>query len=85
MKGEFEHVSDTALMVAACRAIETGREDGQVRDPFAERLAGESGMAFARSGPFLGLVSFVIGLRARLIDELILEMARSAQAETVAA
>jgi methyltransferase (TIGR00027 family) len=84
MKGEFEHVSDTALMVAACRAIETGREDGQVRDPFAERLAGERGMVFARSGPFLELVSFVVGLRARLMDELILEMVRSAQAETVA-
>ncbi len=84
MKAEFEHVSDTALMVAACRAIETGREDGQVRDPFAERLAGERGMVFARSGWFLELVSFVVGLRARLMDELILEMVRSGQVETVA-
>ncbi len=84
MKSEFEHVSDTALMVAACRAIETGREDGQVRDPFAERLAGERGMVFARSGPFLELVSFVVGLRARLMDELILATVRSAQIETVA-
>lgn len=49
MEGKIEHVSDTALMVAACRTIETELEDGQVRDAFAERLAGERGMAFARS------------------------------------
>jgi methyltransferase (TIGR00027 family) len=81
---EIEHVSDTALMVAACRAIETRREDGQVRDPFAARLAGERGMAFARSGPFQDLVSFVVGLRARLMDELIVEMVRTGEIETVA-
>jgi len=32
---QIQHVSDTALMVAACRAIETARADGLVRDPFA--------------------------------------------------
>ena len=33
--GEINHVSDTALMVAACRAHETELEDAFVRDPFA--------------------------------------------------
>jgi O-methyltransferase involved in polyketide biosynthesis len=37
--GEITHVSDTALMVAACRAHETEMEDAFVRDPFAARLA----------------------------------------------
>lgn len=83
MHDEIEHVSDTALMVAACRAIETEREDGQVRDPFAARLAGERGMAFARSGPFLDMVSFAVGFRARIMDELILEIVQSGQIETV--
>jgi O-methyltransferase involved in polyketide biosynthesis len=32
---QIQHVSDTALMVAACRALETARGDGLVRDPFA--------------------------------------------------
>jgi len=41
---EISHVSDTALMVAAARAMETARPDGLVRDPYAERLAGERGM-----------------------------------------
>src|SRR5690242_19545823 len=38
--GEITHVSDTALMVAACRAHETELQDAWVRDPFAARLAG---------------------------------------------
>jgi methyltransferase (TIGR00027 family) len=83
MKGEFEHVSDTALMVAACRAIETGREDGQVRDPYAHRLAGERGMAMAQAGPFLEVVSFVVGARANLMDDLILQLVRGGRIETV--
>ncbi len=35
---EIAHVSDTALMVAACRAHETELEDAFVRDPFASLL-----------------------------------------------
>jgi O-methyltransferase involved in polyketide biosynthesis len=38
---EITRVSDTALMVAACRAHEAELEDAFVRDPFAARLAGE--------------------------------------------
>ncbi len=37
------HVSDTALWAAIHRARETDRPDGQFRDPFARRLAGERG------------------------------------------
>ncbi|MBZ5621004.1 MAG: class I SAM-dependent methyltransferase [Acidobacteriia bacterium] len=48
---QIVHVSDTALMVAACRAMETVRPDGLVRDPFAGRLAGARGMAIARALP----------------------------------
>jgi O-methyltransferase involved in polyketide biosynthesis len=32
---EIAHVSDTALMTAACRAMETQRPHGLIRDPFA--------------------------------------------------
>ena len=42
--GEINHLSDTFLMAAACRAFETESEDGFVRDPFASRLAGERGL-----------------------------------------
>src|SRR5215468_3966666 len=48
--GEITHVSDTALMVAACRAYENELEDAFVRDPFAARLAGERGVAILDVG-----------------------------------
>ena len=50
-EGEITHVSDTALMVAACRAHETELEDAFVRDPFAARLAGERGKAILNALP----------------------------------
>lgn len=65
------HVSDTALMVAACRALETVRPDGFVRDPFAERLAGARGMAIARALPRLEIMCFGVGVRSRFLDELV--------------
>jgi len=69
--GEIKHVSDTALMVAGCRALETARSDGFVHDPFAERLAGERGMAIVRSIPRPEMMCFGIGVRSRFMDELI--------------
>ena len=48
---EITHVSDTALLVAGCRAIESERPDALVRDPFAARLAGERGRAMFNSVP----------------------------------
>jgi len=65
------HVSDTALLVAAARAAETELEDGLVRDPYAAQLAGERGIAIARSGSPSRWRSFGIGLRSRFIDELL--------------
>ena len=68
-----EHVSDTALIVAAARARETARPDGVLRDPFAERLAGARGMALLGklgANDWLGVA--VVGLRARTIDEMLL-------------
>ena len=72
MSDAIRHISDTALLVAAERAAETELEDGLVRDPYAARLAGERGMAIARSGSPSRWRSFGIGLRARFIDEFLL-------------
>jgi len=69
MSDAIEHVSDTALLVAAARAHETKLEDGLVRDPYAELLAGERGLAIARIGSPSRWRSFGIGLRSRFIDE----------------
>ena len=71
--GDITHVSDTALMVAACRAHETGLQDAFVRDPFAARLAGERGQAILRALPHSDMVRFGVAVRTRFADELLLE------------
>jgi methyltransferase (TIGR00027 family) len=68
---EILHVSDTALMVAACRAMETERADGLVRDPFARRLAGDRGMAIALGLPGWEFLNFGVAVRTRFLDDLV--------------
>ncbi len=70
---DISHVSDTALMTAACRALETERPDGWVNDPLAARLAGDRGMAIAQALPRLHVMCFGIGMRSRIIDSMLLE------------
>lgn len=71
--GEITHVSDTALMVAACRAHENQQEDAFVRDPFAARLAGERGTAILDSLPHANVLRIGIAIRTRFVDELLLD------------
>src|SRR5579872_5883131 len=72
-QGEITHVSDTALMVAACRALEAESPDGFVQDPFAARLAGDRGLPMLRAMPNPDMMRFGIAVRSRFIDELLLE------------
>ncbi|HVN06282.1 MAG TPA: class I SAM-dependent methyltransferase, partial [Bryobacteraceae bacterium] len=67
------HVSDTALLVAACRALETECPDGFVHDPFAARLAGERGRAILEAIPRPEMMRFGVGVRSHFLDELLLE------------
>jgi methyltransferase (TIGR00027 family) len=83
IQGEISHVSDTALMVAACRALETECEDGFVHDPFAARLAGERGIAILRALPYPEMMRFGVGARSRFLDELLLEALASQRIGTV--
>ena len=70
---QIQHVSDTALMVAACRALETARPDGLVRDPFAGRLAGPRGDAILHGISGWQLMCFGVGVRTRFLDDLVVE------------
>jgi len=81
--GKIEHVSDTALMVAAIRAIENDRPDGLIRDPFASLLAGEKGMSIARAASALEWMCLGLGGRTRFIDELILRVLNETSVRTV--
>jgi methyltransferase (TIGR00027 family) len=80
---KIEHVSDTALMIAAFRAIENDREDGLVRDPFAAALAGEKGMAIAHGSSATEWMSFAIGVRSRFMDDLLLGVFDEGKVQTV--
>ena len=73
----IEHVSDTALMTAACRAIETHDPNGLLHDPFAAKLAGKRGMAIAQAVPILDLMRLVVSRRDRFIDELLMDALRN--------
>ena len=71
--GEITHVSDTALMIAACRAHENELEDAFFHDPFAARLAGERGVAILRTMPHSNVLRIGIAIRTCFIDELLMD------------
>jgi methyltransferase (TIGR00027 family) len=81
--GEISHVSDTALLVAACRALESEGADAFIHDPFAERLAGERGKAILREFPRAVMLRFGIGVRTRFLDDLLQKALVSAPVATV--
>ncbi len=71
------NISDTALLAAIYRARETERPDPVFRDPFARRLAGESGDHIYAYDEFIKqqvregvdmIVNLAAGLDARPIE-----------------
>jgi methyltransferase (TIGR00027 family) len=66
------NVSDTARWVAVYRAWESARPDALFRDPFAQRLAGERGIAIAKLMPRQARSGWPIIVRTKLIDDLVL-------------
>jgi methyltransferase (TIGR00027 family) len=69
----IEHVSDTALWIAAVRAEETARPDAIFRDHLAAKLAGDRGREILASLPHYGPMSFALCIRTVAIDRLVLE------------
>lgn len=73
MKPLIQHVSDTAIWVAFCRAQESSRPDALVRDPLAKALVGDRGQAMADQMPeLIPVMERWMGVRTAVIDELIL-------------
>lgn len=81
--GHILHISDTALMTAACRAWETEREDGFIRDPFAARLAGDRGRAILNALPRPEMMCFGVAVRSRFLDQLVLRCSGELGVRTV--
>jgi methyltransferase (TIGR00027 family) len=69
----IEHVSDTALWIAAVRAKETARPDPIFRDHLAAKLAGDRGRAILASLPHSEAMNFALAIRTVAIDRLVEE------------
>ena len=67
----LESVSDTALLVAHHRAMESARPDALFHDPYAERLAGNRGAEIARRLPWGRSMAWSTIARTVLIDEIV--------------
>lgn len=68
----IHQVSDTALMAAAYRAMETDHPSALFHDPLAEKLAGEQGRKIIGGLPkkaFIG--GWTVVIRTRIIDNLL--------------
>jgi methyltransferase (TIGR00027 family) len=67
----INHVSDTALWIAAYRAQETDRADAVFKDPLAKKLAGQRGYEIAAAMPHTKAMAFAMIVRTVAIDRLI--------------
>jgi methyltransferase (TIGR00027 family) len=65
-------VSDTALWIAAFRAIESERNDAAFKDTLAGKLAGEKGRKIVAATPHREAMSFAMVVRTAAIDRLVL-------------
>lgn len=74
----IQHVSDTAFMVAAQRALEGGRERPLFEDPLAGVLAGEHGRKILESqGRHARLGAWAMAIRTVVVDDYIDEALKS--------
>lgn len=69
----LRNISDTALLVAYYRTLETRRPDAIFRDTYAERLGGERAEQIARSMRFINFSAWPNITRAYLGDQMILQ------------
>ncbi len=82
-----EAVASTGLLVAAIRAKESARDDRLFTDPFADKLAGETGRQLLAAGiARAGEQSMAqIVVRTRFLDEALLRTTRAARQVVIVA
>lgn len=71
VKPLVDRISDTALWIAAYRALETERRDALFHDRLAGTLAGEKGRHIAMNMPDWRQICWATAIRTRAIDQLI--------------
>lgn len=67
----IQHVSDTAYLIAQCRAEESVRADALFHDPLAARLAGEKGRIILDDFPRSDITRWLTAVRTVVIDDYI--------------
>ncbi|HEX6427142.1 MAG TPA: SAM-dependent methyltransferase [Niastella sp.] len=67
----INNVSDTALWIAAYRALESEHTDAVFKDPLARKLAGERGFKMVEATPIKDHMAFAMVTRTTGIDRLI--------------
>ncbi|MET3135151.1 methyltransferase (TIGR00027 family) [Oxalobacteraceae bacterium GrIS 1.11] len=73
MTSALRNVSDTALWVAMCRAIESERPDALFCDPYARLLAGGRGETIIGDLPQGRAMAWPVVARTAVMDEIILQ------------
>jgi methyltransferase (TIGR00027 family) len=68
---DIQHVSDTALWIAAYRARESERPDATFKDPLARKLAGPRGFSMVETTPNTDAMAFAMVARTTGIDRLV--------------
>jgi methyltransferase (TIGR00027 family) len=76
-------VSDTAKWVAMYRAMESERPDALFHDPFARRLAGETGEKILTAMPQGRRWAWPMITRTAVMDEIILRLVRERRVDTI--
>lgn len=71
MENSINHISDTALWIAAYRAIETKSSHPAFKDHLAEKLAGEKGFEMVTTTPHSESMAFAMIVRTCAIDRLV--------------
>jgi methyltransferase (TIGR00027 family) len=69
----INNVSDTALWIAAFRALESERPDAAFKDTLARKLAGEKGFKMVEATPIKSHMAYAMTTRTTGIDKLINE------------
>lgn len=82
MENTINHISDTALWIAAYRAKETNSSHPVINDHLAEKLAGEKGFEMVSTTPHTESMAFAMIVRTCAIDRLV-EIAVSKGIDTV--
>jgi len=79
----FNHISDTAYLVAAYRAFETERKDSLFKDPYAKQLVGEHGLEVVNQLRDGKNSSWFLVARTLILDQWILEIIQKEKIDTV--